>query len=406
MGDPVLFLTLGRVRRLVALVSLLIFSMLLTFCPKSHQGPERTKQNGVEIVVNGTKPYTPRSGARSVSPREDFRIDLANEMYATLGLSDIASFDIDSHGRIFLFRRPSGDGALVFMFDDRGRPIRSFLRCGQGPGEVQYPRYEGVTSRDEIVIFDTGRHKVFFFDEDGSLLRAVDVPLDLHPIGEPDIIPLENRNYLIQYWRLGTELKIRGLVIGVFDPGFKIVKDLIEFPVPDSLDKIENPFISVPFAGNSSDAIYVGFINKDTDVSVYDLNGNLKRIIRKRSSPVKIPPAFGRELLARLPKNNAMSNNLKLPRCFPGCQYFLPDGEGHLFVATYEKDSASGQTICDVFADDGTFIERVAFGYFDVLKWLGEGQSRQVIIRSGRALCIREKEDGFREIVVYSLRWS
>ncbi|MFZ2054932.1 MAG: hypothetical protein WAU81_12150 [Candidatus Aminicenantales bacterium] len=395
-----------RTRQLTALFSLLALTMFLAFCSKSRQGPERIIQNGVEIVVNETEPYASQNGAYSVSPHEEFRIDLADEMYAKLGLSDIWNIDINSRRQIFLFCRPTGDSPLVFKFDESGRFLGSFLRCGQGPGEVQYPRYEGVTTRSEILIFDTGRSELFFFDEEGSLLRAIDFPTDLHPIGRPDIVPLENGNYLIQYWRLGPELEIHGLVVGVFDPNFKKVKDLVEYALPDSPEKIANPFVTFPLSGHSLDAIYIGFINKDTEVSVYDLKGELKRVIRKRSSPVEIPPEFERDLLKRLPENHALRKNLKLPRYFPASQYLFADDVGHLFVATYEKDNVTGQNICDVYAPDGAFIERVPLGYFDILKWWWLGQSRDVVARIGRMLCIREKEDGFREIIVYSLRWT
>ena len=121
---------------------------------------------------------------------------------------------------------------------------------------------------------------------------------------------------------------------------------------------------------------------------------------------MEIPPEFERGLLKRLPENHPLRKNLKLPRYFPAYQYLFADELGHLFVATYEKDNVTGQNMCDVFAPDGTFIQRVPLGYFDIMKWWWLGQSRDVVVRNGRMLCIREKEDGFREIVVYSLRWS
>ena len=84
----------------------------------------------------------------------------------------------------------------------------------------------------------------------------------------------------------------------------------------------------------------------------------------------------------------------------------MTDVEGRLFVVTCEKDSATGQNMCDVFSPDGTYIARAPLGYFDILKWMFEGQPGDVVIRNGRVLCVRDKDSGFREVIVSSMIWN
>ena len=75
-----------------------------------------------------------------------------------------------------------------------------------------------------------------------------------------------------------------------------------------------------------------------------------------------------------MPENHPLRTNLKLPANFPAFQFLFSDDEGRLYVATCEKDAATGQNMCDVFSPDGTYIQRAPLGYFDFLKWMFEGQ--------------------------------
>ena len=91
---------------------------------------------------------------------------------------------------------------------------------------------------------------------------------------------------------------------------------------------------------------------------------------------------------------------------FPAFQFLFSDDQGRLYVATCEKDPASGQNMCEIFSSDGTYIHRAPLGYFDILKWMFEGQPGDVVIRNGRILCVRDKDNGYREVIVSSIKWE
>jgi hypothetical protein len=387
-------------------ISLVIAVALVSArCGPKADAPERRIENGVEVVINGERPYPVNGKTVALTVKEEFRIDLEDPKYAAMGLSDVAKADLDSRGRVILFRQFAGEGPLVFLFDERGKLKSSFGRRGQGPGEIVYPFAVGVTGLDEIAIRESDT-KILFFDPRGTLLRSTAISSPVPITGRTGMSLLTNGNYLIQYPRLEEGGDIREIVVGVFDDQFHKIKDLVTFNTPGPIEKISNPFIPVPVLCHSREAIFIGFEKAGQDISVFDLNGNLKRIIRKLYPTVAIPASFRDELLRRMPENHPLRANLRLPANFPAFQFLFSDDEGRLVVATCQKDSASGQNLCDIFAPDGTYIARAPLGYFDILKWMFEGQPGDVVIRSGRLLCVRDKDSGFREVIVSTLTWN
>jgi len=382
----------------------LFIIFVISGCVSRTGGPERRIENGVEVVINGDRPYPIDGKLATLTIKEEFRIDLEDPKYAEMGLSDAAKADLDSKGRVVLFRQFAGEGPLVFIFDEHGSFLSSFGRRGQGPGEVSDPFPIGITGSDEIAIRDS-LTKILFFDLNGAFLRTTALSASVLILGQAGLSLLANGNYLIQYPRLGEGGELKEIAVGVFDSQFRKIKDLVRFSLPGSIEKISNPFVPVPVFCHSGSEIFLGFEKSGTDISVFDFSGNLKRIVRKRYAPVPIPPSFRDDLLKRMPENHPLRENLKLPETFPAFQFLFSDDEGRLYVVTCKKDSASGQNLCDIFAPDGTYIQRAAIGYFDFLKWMFEGQPGEVVIRNGRVLCVRDKENGYREIIVSSMGW-
>jgi hypothetical protein len=188
-------------------------SMLWTSCSAPRSGPERIIENGIEVVVNGSEPYAVERQPRGLAIHDEFRIDLESEAVASLGLTDIWKIDLDPRGRIYIYRGGLGDGPLIFLFKEPGRFVRSFLRRGQGPGEVEFPRFLGMTPEGEIAVLDTGKQKVFFFSEEAILLREILFSPELRPVGRFGLSVLANGNFLAQYVSLGQDREIRKIAV-------------------------------------------------------------------------------------------------------------------------------------------------------------------------------------------------
>jgi len=61
--------------------------------------------------------------------------------------------------------------------------------------------------------------------------------------------------------------------------------------------------------------------------------------------------------------------------------------------------------MCDVFSPEAVRIFRTALGCQDLLLLLSAQPAFDVVIKKDRCYCLREKADGFKEVVVYSMRW-
>jgi hypothetical protein len=151
--------------------------------------------------------------------------------------------------------------------------------------------------------------------------------------------------------------------------------------------------------------IYLGYPGEIYEILVHDLEGNLLRKIRKDYRPVPLTEAFRKAVLARAPKGNPLVERLEFPDKKPALQFLFADENERLFVMTSEIDEATGQDICDIFNRDGVFIGRAAIGYFDYLKALYEQTSLGVVAKNGRMYVLREKENGFKELVVSRAVW-
>jgi hypothetical protein len=112
--------------------------LLLNYCSSPESKVSRFFENGIEVLLN-----------RNISQDELmplklevlFSIDTENEDILDFGLTDIWGFDVSPDGDIFVYHPPASQGNLIFRFDKSCAPVLSFGKKGQGPGEIQRPRY-------------------------------------------------------------------------------------------------------------------------------------------------------------------------------------------------------------------------------------------------------------------------
>jgi len=72
---------------------------------------------------------------------------------------------------------------------------------------------------------------------------------------------------------------------------------------------------------------------------------------------------------------------------------------------TFEESPHKGEYICDVFDPEGRFISRVGLGNF--AEWDNIVRSHLVVIaRESRIYCNQQKERGYKELVVYKMKWE
>jgi hypothetical protein len=383
--------------------SVLLGIVFLASCGSRQAQVDRIYEDGVEVVLNHLKPYRIPNEPSEIVLEKEYAIDAENPDLFKAGLSDIRQFGVDSRGYVYLTQYPRKDECLIFKFDGQGRLMKCFGRIGQGPGEIEGSSYFAVNSRDEVVALDARRKKLLYFTSSGALAKEMLFSRTFVGV----IIPLETGNFLVPESQDQTTPGDGEVFLSLLDPQFDKIKTFCRLQVP-SFPKGEekvNAYMPNPTGTFTANRIYVGIIGRDYEFLVYDLDGTLLRKIRKDYRPIEVTSSFQKEVLAKAQKGNPIAERAHFPDHKPAFQYCFADEAGRLFVMTSEKDKASGQNVCDIFTASGVFIGRTAVGYYDLLRLFWEGLSLDVVAKNRRIYTLHEKENGYKELVVYRAIW-
>lgn len=387
------------------LILLLTVNVIFNGCrPEAKENTvEKVMENGVEVVVNHLEPYEVSNAENELSLDQLFTIDMESESILKMGLTNIRAFDIDSDGNIFIFQSPETDAPLVFEFGAAGNFKNSFGKMGQGPEEIQYPHYLGLNHRDEIVMIEGAEKKLLFFTRKGELIRKKDLEFIYRP--QRGFFLLSNGGFLVHHVPLSPSGTADRIAVSIFDSELRQIRTLAEYPFPGSGPEKMSVFLDqVPVIGLSESSIYLGYGEKNEDIHVYDLNGELKQKIRKEHKRIPVPDDLEERLTERL-SGNPIRKHLFIPQYMPYFQYFFTDDDEHLYAVTSEKNEA-GTNICDIYNPDGVFIEKKALGYFDLLMFIYMNEPLDIIAKHGRLYCMRIKESGFEELIVSEMLWE
>jgi len=363
----------------------LIFMFCLLICCGPKQGEvERIIEDGVEVVLNHLEPYSV-SGMKTFSVEKILTIDTEKDEIAELGLTNISQVDVDSEGKIFIANMRAKENC-VFIFSKEGRFISAFGNKGQGPGEFQNPIYLAVSDQDEIFVTDRG--KVIVFSTAGEFIR--DFPIDRE---YQRVIPLDKERFLAIAVKLNQDLSqsFQALLCS---------SELMELKILDS-SKIEsfkkaakvNIIPTLLHWEKSNQNVFTGN-SEEYEIRIFDFKGNQIRKIRKDYKAVllsdEVKEAY-KKRMQRYPPD--IREHFFIPKAYPPFQNIIALGDNWLFVQTYEEPN-EGNYIYDIFNSEGIFISRAELEGFKV-KFKGDN-----------IYCIKEKDGGYIEFVVYKMIWE
>ncbi|MGB2907637.1 MAG: 6-bladed beta-propeller [Candidatus Aminicenantaceae bacterium] len=369
-----------------------LFVMMIS-CVKQQAGWKGSvvEDNGITIVRN---PLTPLNLGRLIALREQVVLKEADESLVRRGLSRIRDFAVDTAGNVFLLTQLVEDD-FVFKFDTSGRFIKSFVRKGQGPGELQVAQRLQINARDELTLRDPSRNKLLVCDTDGRFLEEVSLSPDVRHISR-----LPDGSYLISRSISAPEASgASSLAVVLCDARLNEIKELSRYALSDKDfhdGRIEGR-IDAFYWIVDEDRIYVGTDNHGYEIRVFDLAGNLIRRIRKDYLSVPYPEQFKlsfQKAWKRLPQVN-----IDFPQYLPPFHTFFTDAEDRLFVQTFEPGKDPGTWIHDIFDAEGVFIGRQSLE----IAWRGGslGLYAHALERNGRLYCLQAREGGFHALVVY-----
>ncbi len=382
------------------IVYLALILTILLCCAHKQEKVERIIEDGVEVVINHLESYKIKGESSTLILEEELIIDFEREDLAEIGIGEFAMFDVDSEGYIYFWTQGSSED-FIFKFDKNGNFVTSFGRKGQGPGELQFPTYLKINSHDEIIITDQHRRKLMIFTLDGRLIE--EKPVDF---STPVIIPLYNGKYLVYFFQHIPEVKSNYQLILLYSSNFNKIKELdrmkpINTRTATSIKGINHWLMASVTKKN----IYLGSSERGYDIWVYDLEGNLERKIRKEYKPVPITEEFKLKYMKRFERaREELRKKIYFPESQPPFQYCFTDEGGRLFVMTYEKGESPREYKYDIFNPNGAFIGRLSLENYGQY-----GMSETplfAMVKRNHLYCIREKESGFKELVVYKMRWE
>ena len=369
---------------------------LFCHCGSKQAKIEKYMEDGVEVVVNHIEPYKLASEPTHLYLEEEFRIDTEKEDIMAIGLTDINYINVDSEGSIYCLNEKCQEN-FILKFDWNGNFVTAFGRKGQGPGELQMPILPLINSQDEVVVMDQGRRELFFFTKDGTFIKSIS--RDASTIG---VFPLENGNYLMATVIIDPQSdNIMEYPFSVFSSDFKEIKELDRLKFPNYLkgrkQKATPPGFLLSVTPRN---VYFGNEEQGYEIRMYDLEGNLVRKIKKEYRKVRIPEEYIEEQTEGM--SDALRQRIYFPEYFPPFQCAFPDDKERLYVITNEKGNNPGAYMCDIFNPAGIFITRTSLA--------GVTETGLILLppiaRNDRLYCIEEKESGYRELVVYKMKWE
>ena len=366
---------------------------LLSGC-QSQSKIDKTREDGVEVVLNHLQPYIIKGESSTPVLEKVFSIDIEREDLLKIGLTDIETFDIDEQGNIFIIQWQSKEN-FVFKFDPQGHFVKSFLRFGQGPGELEYGGRLLVNAEGELMAKDPSKPKFLVYDRDGHFLREMRLERNFSPT------PLTNGSYFI-FWGEDTA-EFRKQFVGICTSKFLNVKILDQIQYPNAMNVRCPVNRDLLIYRTGSDKIYIGNTAKGYEIGVYSLEGNLLRKIRKEYKEVAVTEDVKKAYFEPWPKDDPLRNNFYFTEYWPAFRGLFGDDEGRLFVLTYEAGGIPGEFLYDIFNPEGVFIGRISLAN---MKQLAAPRSFAVKFKKSRLYRLGEKENGYKELVAYKLFWK
>jgi len=243
-----------------------------------------------------------------------------------------------------------------------------------------------ISDQDEIVVSD--REKVVVFSPTGQLIKEFRKDGDYQ-----NIIPLDDERYLAIKVELNQDLS-QTMSAVICSSEMEEIKTLETSKIAGFVGGARvNVIPTLVHWAKSSRYVYTG--NTDEyEIRVFDFNGMLVRKIRKKFKAVLLSEEDKEEyktLMQKYPPD--IKESFFIPDEYPPFRRIVPHEEEWLFVQTYDKQSDGGYA-CDIFDSEGVFIGRI------------ELEGSLVKCKRDRLYCLVEKGSGYKELVVYKMKWE
>jgi hypothetical protein len=191
-------------------------------CCSPGENVEKTRENGVEVVINHIEPYRLKGEPSTFDLETVLTIDLEREDLAARGMGSAGEFGVDAEGNISIVSFKN-DRNFVYRFNPKGEFLNSFGAFGQGPEELEWPFLDGVSDSGDIAFTDRMR-KYIVFDKNGKVLKEIRPEFSISYI-----FPLESGNFVLERPKYEDRISRDSPwpdCLTLCDPSFKEIKEL------------------------------------------------------------------------------------------------------------------------------------------------------------------------------------
>lgn len=373
---------------------LIILSLLILWnfgC--GPQQVEKRLEDGVEVIINGIKPYRSEGQSSSLDLKEVKILDTEDPEVVAAGLVDINAFQVDSEGNIYILSH-RGENHFFYKFTQEGQFEKSFGPKGQGPGEMEFPLLPRMLPQDRLTVTDVLK-KLMVFDTDGDVVSETRI--------DPIFVivnPMENGNSVV-FWKAGADGaagRYFNEKVGLFSPDEQEIQELDVLQIAKQVY-----FLDPVFAWRiSRDRIFHINEQRGYEILVYDEYGSLLRKIRKKYDPVRLTSETKEALWQSIPNKSKLSDSAIIPDYLPPIHTLFSDEEGHLYAVTFEKGEQRGEYWCDIFNREGIFFARISLP----VQFSRAPFPIYVLVKNQNLYCVGEKENGYQQLKIFRMVWN
>lgn len=376
------------------ILSIALMLSLISACGQKQLSPKKIVEDGVEVILNQQEPYTLEGLASNLNLEQVITIDTERNEILDTGLVDIETFDVDNDRNIYIISWTTKEN-FVYKFNRQGEFVKSFVRKGQGPGEIEWGGSVMFTGKNELRIKDPSKTRYSVYNTEGEFLR--DVTFKTHI----STLKVFDNGKLFVFWQdepTDGEKFINHL--GICESGFENIKEIYSYSFPNVM-VVEKVYAPGNFwiEGASKDHIFIGDGELGYEILVFDLEGHMIRKIRRKYEPVSLSEEYRKDFFERRKKSPVLDKYV-LRKHFPPFQYLFTDEENRIFVMTYENGTGLNEWIFDIFTPDGIFCGRVPIKSRIYIREITISTKQDHLC----SLC--EKESGYKALVVYRMNWE
>jgi hypothetical protein len=345
-------------------IFLLFFSIIPIFisihCSKNNNfDTEITVVDGTELVSN---PSNPQNGLSEYILEEDLTIGLSDGEGNFL-FNRVSDIDVDRSGNIYVV--DSGN-TRIQVYDSSGHYVQTIGQKGQGPGEFDFLEQIDLGLNKKICTYDGNSHRISIFSTNGSLIKDF---LITEYQGLQGFVYWVSNKKIITMFQMTNEQQKPYQKLVQYDMESDQINDLAELhDIPDDRKREGTKltlYANCPrmiWNANQTGDVYVGLSNK-YEISVYSSGGTLKRIIKRKYQPVKVPEETKKNISETFAKNRnkiptMLQVEMKSYDYFPVFYNFLFDSKNYLWVEIHSDDKNINH-IYDIFDQNGIYISQI-----------------------------------------------